>query len=208
MDKIIERLIDFLPLWYVILLAIVIIGMRFYYKRFKPLENKTCEADCHNKNAAIDKLTASMEKLASGISEVKGDISVIKGILCVKFPDMKDMFSMKHSPRKLNPLGERVFKEIRGKQFLEDNKAFLFSKIDEMKPQTPLDVENAANAVCIVNTNNKIFNPIKDFVYNAPAIDVTDKDGNVTPYGVTLGDVCFILSLPLRDMYLEEHPGI
>ena len=36
----------------------------------------------------------------------------------------------------------------------------------------------------------------------------TDKEGNEKTYEVNLADICFILSIPLRDMYLKEHPEI
>mgnify|MGYP007122058034 CR=1 FL=1 len=45
------------------------------------------------------------------------------------------------------------------------------------------------------------FNTLKDYVYNAPAIDMPDGE----KYELGLGDVCYILSIPLRDMYLEMN---
>ena len=73
-----------------------------------------------------------------------------------------------------------------------------------MKPKTELDVENASNFACSAFTDNDIFNNIKDFVYNAPYLNIVDENGENKSYDITLGDVCYILSLPLRDMYLEE----
>lgn len=117
-----------------------------------------------------------------------------------------DTFSLKKSPRKLNEQGLDIFEKIKGAQFLEENKAFFFAKIDELKPQTRLDVENASNFVCHTTTGEDMFNSIKDFVYNYPSMKIEDKNGDLKPYDLTLGDVCFIISLPLRDMYLEAHP--
>lgn len=201
MDKIIEKLVDFLPLWYVLSIGIITIAMRFYYGRFKPLEDKTKHADCLNKRTKIDKLSLDME-------EVKEDIAAIKAVLIQKFPNAAIVFSMKKSPRRLNELGEDLFERIHGKDFLENNKAFFFSKIDSMKPKTALDVENAANFACAGYTDNDIFNDIKNFVYNAPPITIKDEDEKEKPYDITLGDVCFVLSLPLRDLYLKEHPEL
>lgn len=77
-----------------------------------------------------------------------------------------------------------------------------------MKPQTAYDVESSANYVCVVNTKESIFNDIKNFVYNAPLMVQKYKDGKEHSYDLSLGDVCYVLSLPLRDMYLKEHPEV
>lgn len=136
MDKIIEKMIDFLPLWYVISIVLIAIIMKFYYARFKPLEDKTIHADCINKNGKIDRLVTDVDKLKDDVSDIKEDISAIKAVLIQKFPNAAAVFSMKKSPRKLNELGE-----------------------DKL-------------------------------------------------YDITLGDVSFVLSLPLRDLYLEAHPEL
>lgn len=198
MEKIIEKLIDFLPLWYVISIALIAIAMKLYYTRFKPLEDRTKHADCKNKNESID-------KLLTGISEIKEDIIAIKSVLIQKYPNAAAIFSMKKSPRRLNEYGEWLFDQIHGKEFLQKNKGFLFEKIDSMKPKTALDVEMAANMACSGYTDNDIFNELKDFVYNAPSITIKNEQGEDKPYDITLGDVSFVLSLPLRDLYLEVH---
>lgn len=208
MDKIIEKLIEFLPLWYMVLITIVIIAMKFYYERFKPLEDKTKHANCINNNDKIDRLVTDVDKLKDDVSDIKEDISAIKAVLIQKFPNAAAVFSMKKSPRKLNELGEELFKRVNGAKFLETHKDFFFSKIDGMKPKTALDVENAANFACAGFTDNEIFNGIKNFVYNAPSITIKNEQGEDKPYDITLGDVSFVLSLPLRDLYLDAHPEL
>ncbi|MCM1078534.1 MAG: hypothetical protein NC344_09725 [Bacteroidales bacterium] len=77
-----------------------------------------------------------------------------------------------------------------------------------MRPKTALDVENAANYACAGYTDNEIFNGIKYIVYNAPSLTIKNDKGEERPYDLTLGDISYILSLPLRDMYLSEHPEL
>lgn len=156
----------------------------------------------------VSNLKTDVSNLKTDMSEVRHDISTIKTVLVQKFPNAAIIMSMKKSPRRLNETGEWVFNQVNGKQFLDDNKAFFFSKIDAMKPQTAFDVESAANYACAGFTDNSIFNDIKMFVYNAPPIKIKDEDGKERSYELALGDVCFALSLPLRDMYLKEHPEI
>lgn len=204
MDKIIEKLIELMPLWAVIIIAIMFVVMKFYYTRFKVLEDKTKHADCQNKNNKIDELSSDIKQMKQDFDSIKEDITAIKAVLIQKFPNSANVFSMKKSPRRLNELGEKIFSQIHGMEFLNEHKSFFFSKIESMNPKTELDVENAANFACSGFTDNDIFNGIKDFVYNAPSITITGENGENKSYDITLGDICYILSLPLRDMYLEE----
>lgn len=125
----------------------------------------------------------------------------IEDMLMIKHKDASNYFAAKKSPRALNSLGLKVFADMHGQDFLNKNKAILFSKITEAAPKTALDVETAALNACISVSNMDIFNDIKVFVYNYPSIPI--KDGENTE--VKLDDAIFILSLPLRDMYLQEH---
>lgn len=33
-------------------------------------------------------------------------------------------------------------------------------------------------------------------------------NGNKEAYSIIMGDICFVLSIPLRDMFLAEHPEV
>lgn len=204
MDKILEKLIELMPLWTVIIIAIMFVAMRFYYTRFKVLEDKTKHADCQNKNSKIEELSSDIKQIKQDFDSIKEDLTAIKVVMVQKFPNSANVFSVKKSPRRLNELGEKIFSQINGKDFLNEHKDFFFSKIDELNPKTELDVENAANFACSGFTDNDIFNELKDFVYNAPSLTIQDENKENKSYDITLGDVCYILSLPLRDMYLKE----
>lgn len=156
----------------------------------------------------LDRVDGRIDALEFKVSEIREDVLAIKAFLIGKHKNSAELFSLKRSPRRLNENGERLFEYIGGKAFLSGNKDFLFSKIDEKKPQTALDVEVNANAVCAENMGSNIFNDIKSTVYNMPIYTIKDADGNERPYDVAMSDVCFVLSLPLRDMYLDEHPEI
>lgn len=153
----------------------------------------------------IDERTrfASCQKNSEAISALRRDLKgVSKSISYLKSADGK--FSKKNSPRKLNALGERIFREIKGAEFLGAHQEELLNQIAERKPKTAYDVEKYAREVCLDSTDDEMFNAMKDFVYNAPSYMVTDEEGKDSPYDLTLEDVCFILSIPLRDMYLAE----
>ncbi|GHT62878.1 hypothetical protein AGMMS50239_17470 [Bacteroidia bacterium] len=128
------------------------------------------------------------------------DILTIKSLLIQKYPSSANIFSIKASPRALNELGIKMFNDIDGNKFLKDNKENLFKFITESKPLAELDIEQAANAACLLLVSTPAFNKLKDFVYNAPSIDVENGE----KYNIDLNDICFVLSIPLRDMYLNE----
>lgn len=156
----------------------------------------------------INSLKEGVENLKTGMDSFKSDLTAIKVVLTQKYPKTKFIMAQKKSPYVLNETGQWVFNQVNGAQFLSDNKDFLFEKMDRMNPKTALDVENAAKFACLGYTDNDIFNNIKMFVYNAPAIKAKDMEGKEITYALSLEDVCYTLSIPLRDMYLKEHPEI
>lgn len=117
------------------------------------------------------------------------------------------IFSQKASPRKLNAYGNRLFEECNGQKFLDRNKEELLESISAKNPNTALDVENLAVQVLISRLDSDIFNELKQWVYNSPTWKI-EIQGQPQDYTVTMNDICFVLSLPLRDMYLALHPDI
>lgn len=117
-------------------------------------------------------------------------------------------FSAKHSPRHLNQNGIELLKDCGGDKVLNVNMDFFIGKIEKLQPKTALDVEDLALAVLQTNTNDDMFIPLKSWVYNAPAREIKDVDGSVKLQEIDLDDVIFVMSLPLRDRYLELHPEI
>ena len=95
----------------------------------------------------------------------------------------------------------------RSTEFLDKNKDILIQGIDNKTPKTALDVEESALEVLFSLTDNDMFIKIKNWIYNSPTrkllIDGVEKD-----YAITMNDVCFVLSLPLRNMYLDLHPEL
>ncbi|MDR1056634.1 MAG: hypothetical protein LBL90_12625 [Prevotellaceae bacterium] len=143
----------------------------------------------------IEKNTSNLPCVLHG-----DDLLKIKTILIQKYPSSVNIFSMKASPRILNKLGIRLFNDIDGNSFLEENKDVLFKFITESNPLAELDVEQAANTACLSLISTPAFTRMKDFVYNSPSIEI--EDGK--KYDISLNDICFVLSIPLRDMYLND----
>lgn len=235
MEVIIEKLIDFLPLWYIVLLAIIIIAMKFYYTRFIPLEKDTKEVGTLKGN--VNTLKDDVGTLKSDVNTLKDDVGTLKRnvsnieetlesnndmlisisewimkmdtemigeLLQKKSKKKQNNLVMKGSPYKLTEQGLKLFNDVDGENFLKNNKEMFYKLIDKRKPKTAYDVESAAQYVLYFSTREDIFNPIKDYVYNAPSLITKNEDGTEERHDITLEDVCQVLSIPLRDMYLEE----
>ncbi|MGM9817697.1 MAG: hypothetical protein ACI30B_01785 [Paludibacteraceae bacterium] len=179
------------------------------------MEEKVCNLPCKDHESTIKKLEPIKSKMdaipcdkhSDLFKQISEDIVQIKTFLMIKNPSAATAFSVKKSPRKLNDAGERLFEDISGKDFLEANKEFLLNEIEQKLPKTALDVETTASEVLFENLQNDIFNRLKNWVYNSPMRTLT-INGEEKDYAVTIGDVCFVLSIPLRDMYLQNHPEI
>lgn len=212
MDAIISFLINRWPIVLVVIvsIAVTIWLCKLYFGRFVPAEKKANDADTKLKD--LDTVTTKISNLPCGKHEgmfekIMEAITEIRTFLMIKNPKTAALFSHKHSPRKLNTEGENLFNEISGQKFIDDNIDYLVKEIEEKNPKTALDVENLALQVLYDNLDKDFFNNIKIWVYNCP----TKKyiiDGEEKEYVITMDDVCFILSLPLRDRYLEIHPEL
>ncbi len=164
---------------------------KFYYTRIVKMENAIkglpCAAHEQINQKILDKLTT------------------ITTYLITKDSKASLIFSQKKSPRKLNAFGEKLFKDCGGQKFLDQNDEELLTAIAAKDPATALDVENLALEVLISRLDSGIFNELKQWVYNSPSLKI-EVQGQEQEYAVTMNDICFVLSLPLRDMYLETYP--
>lgn len=155
-----------------------------------------------NIEKSVTKLENVMDRLPCNVHH--DDITKIKTVLVEKYPKSSSVFSIKSSPRKLNPTGEKLFAAIKGEQFLKDNKERLFGYISDNSPLVALDVEQLSNAACLSLVSTPAFNSLKNYVYNEPTWTLPDGK----QYDITINDICFVLGLRLRDMYLSEHPEL
>jgi hypothetical protein len=152
----------------------------------------------------VQRLEMDMEHSLNELRALHDSMIRVHTVLQIKMKGVDTIFSVKNSPRTLNALGQKLFDEMDGKQFILENKERFFDGIDKQQPKTALDVENVSLFVCTTLASDDIFNPIKKFVYNCP----TQKDANGNDVEFTLEDACFVISIPLRDAYLQEHKEI
>lgn len=196
MDAIVTFLMERWPVLAAIIIAVVITIMlcKWYYGRFVQIETKTEK----NEKQLEDLPCAQHEK----------QIYSIRDYLYAKYPKAFEPYMMqKKSPSQLNEEGERIFEELGGASFLEANGPRLMDEMEQKKPQTPFDVELFARSVLFDSLSDPAFNDIKRWVYEAPMRKQT-IDGVEKTYVVSIDDVVFVLSIPLRDLYLKYHPEL
>lgn len=110
--------------------------------------------------------------------------------------------------RELTEKGRNLYNLIGGDEFLQANKSRLFEQMDTKNLRTAYDVQEFAYIGLLWMQTDPIFDDIKSILYNAPATEITNADGTTSTHEYGISDACFVLSLPLRDMYLQEHPNI
>ena len=162
------------------------------------------EVRLNNIEERLDKLPCDSHQ--NTINKIQLDLLEHRTYLKTKFPTAKSIFSEKKSPAQLNDCGQKLFSDMNGEDFLMHNGAYFLQKMEEQHPKTAFDVENIASEVLLFASSEDRFNQIKNKVYHYPAIDILNRHGESVKYEVSLADVCFVLSLALRDKYLETHP--
>jgi hypothetical protein len=161
----------------------------------------------------LDKIDARFDQLSCGIhqraiNKLELDVVEEQTFLRTKFPSAKIGISGRNSPTELNEHGQKIFADMEGDDFLRLYGSYFLQKIECKNPKTALDVEIIAYEVLLLSTYDDIFNQIKVKVYHYPSMDVIDRRGQTVKMDVSLADVCYVLSLKLRDMYLETRPAV
>jgi hypothetical protein len=124
----------------------------------------------------------------------------LRTVLVTESPDPSLALGLRASPRRLSEIGLKIYADIGGAEFLHANKDALFRYISFRRPLAALDVEELCPLACMSLIPTPAFTVLKDYIYNASPISTPAG----TLHELTLRDLCFTLSLPLRDMYLSE----
>lgn len=192
-NLLLEKIAQTMPFWTVVIIGIMFVCMKFYYTRFKKIEDKVDHADCKEHKRIIGNNSKSSRNHERRISELEITLTALG------FKRSGSM-TVSNSPRVLNENGKKVFEEINGGKILEKNKDRLMNKITERKPRNAFDVESFSYLSLLEDSiDEEYFDSVKLYIYNNPVVNGIDID---------LGIVCTIMSITLRDMYLKAHPEI
>lgn len=181
-----------------VVVLIVVVGFvvwkisAFYHTRIKSLEDKVKHAECQRHGSAINSFDASTQAILH-------KIEFIERALIAKDPTMLTTFAKSNSPLQLNQNAVKLMSDSRADIILDEHKDDLITKIQELRPATAYDVEQHAYRVLIMSSDEQWFIPLKDYIFNHPIFQGQSINVDV---------ICFIMSLPLRNYYLETHPEI
>ena len=108
----------------------------------------------------VDNACGDVEKLEKELKEVR-DMAVS----CTTSLKEREPLVRKRSPIELSDRGKIVLAESGGKAFIDSNYAELKAKIEEKKPETAYDIQEAAKAVVEEIKEDKRLNPIKEYLF-------------------------------------------
>lgn len=103
----------------------------------------------------------------------------------------------KNSPLALNPEGKEILGKIGFINDINNSEKVLFAKIDKLKPNSALELEELCTGTIIyfvLNSKENYFKKTADYIYNNP-------EYNEREFYKAAG-------LYLRDKYLEKHPEL
>ncbi len=180
------------------------------------IETKIDSFPCHLHSEKIDRHHDQLAVTNELLKSLEGKMDILVKLLPqgasprkeAMFSDDMPQLAQKNSPKVLNANGRIVENRFECREFLADNREWLLDEVAKFEPKTALDVEAYSFAALRVASLDDRFNGIKDMVYNSPAIELEVGDGQTRKVEIKLDDVLFVLSLPLRDLYLEQHPEI
>lgn len=203
---------NFPVLFLILVVGVASVGVTWFIAKFYYTRIIKAESNIVSVKESVETVERKVNNLPCAAREevnnkILEKLNTITTYLMTKDSKAAFIFSQKASPRKLNAYGNRLFEECNGQKFLDRNKEELLESISAKNPNTALDVENLAVQVLISRLDSDIFNELKQWVYNSPTWKI-EIQGQPQDYTVTMNDICFVLSLPLRDMYLALRPDI
>jgi hypothetical protein len=174
----------------IVIVGVIVVTWRVsrFVQRLDKVEDKIKDSHCVTHLKSTSDLNTLMHK-----------VSIIEKAIIAMSPEKLDIFSEAHSPRQLNDLGEKLYKQSSAQQVLEENTEYLITQINKLRPETAYDVEECAYKALIDGTSQDWFNPIKVFLYNNPVFEEHD---------INLAVICHIMSIELRNKYLSIHPEL
>lgn len=154
---------------------------------------------CKTKNT--NEKLPTFEKL---LNKIDASLTSLNAILVEKKVIKTNLYSQTNSPRELNDLGRRLFKESNAEDIYSQHKDEFIKKLEDENIKTALEAEHKSFVLCLsILSEDMRFKKVQDFVYNNPKYP-----NKTTGQDLDLGTVAFVMSLQLRNDYLANHSGL
>lgn len=138
----------------------------------------------------------NMERL---LAKIDAGLSSLNDTLLGKSIIDKSCYSRDRSPRTVNELGEKLFKESGADAVYLSMEEELAQELALKPIKSLLQLQTESLNVMLAHQDDSAFLPLQNFVYQHPTY-------NDTPLAYT--DVLFVMALKLRDFYLTKHPNL
>ena len=204
-DILLNWLLDNYPgIFICIVIAVAVYyATRFYYTRFKVVENKVDALPCdmHREEiAAIKAETGKLDTMCEQLTEITRWIMKTD-------PFEIDRLAPKYSPRRLSKAGLELYTVSGSDKVVDAEEDKLLEELHSMNPQTPLDVEDDSYSVLMGHLSDAAFNGVKNYIYYQPErITLKGDDGKDLTIRLSLPLLVKLMSIVLRDRYLKKYP--
>ncbi len=145
------------------------------------------------------KVNKSFPEIKDKLSSIDSSLNTLNTILIEKEIIKSSIYSQANSPRIVNESGKKVYQQSGAKNILEENSNNLINELEKLDNRSLLKLEQNCLKVMISKMNTDEFKPIQDFAFQNP--NFQDKP-------LTYTDILYIMSIYLRDIYINKHPEL
>lgn len=206
MDAIITLVVENWPLLgIVIIVSIIVWFLSRYLKKLEDSHKKVESLPCSGHKASINELNG----MRMTVDSINDQVTEISKWIMRTDDSMINPLARKCSPRVMTKMGKTLFKISGAEKVLAENSAQLIDEMEKLAPQTPYDTEDAALNVLLKNISHPMFNEIKNYIYyQSEFIVLKDENEEEREVKISLGPIVRLMSIKLRDLYLERHPEV
>ena len=211
MNAVLAYLLNYLP-WAAVIVIAVWATWRVskYHLQLEIMTEKVGCLPCEQHKEDLRQAALRFDELQHTVNSTNDLVVEINKWIMKVDNNMIDKLARKASPLKMTPLGEILFQESFAKESMDKHMDYLLQELEQTDLPTAYDVENESLNLLLRNMSHEVFNPIKQYLYYSPEVIVlkdpeSGEDKEVT---ISMLYIVKLMSIYLRDKYLEKHPGI
>jgi hypothetical protein len=146
---------------------------------------------------STNRWTKEMPNLKITLDNIEKGFDKLNTLLLENSIISQSCYSSENSPRVINPLGERLYKESNAEKIFNKIKPELLNTLKEKKFDSLLELERTTLDLLLDKMDGPEFKEIQNFVFEHPTFE-----GNPLRYT----DILFVMSIKLREAYKDNEP--
>lgn len=152
----------------------------------------------------VEQDCSGISNLDVKISQLLTKVDKITTHLLTNDKELDPRIFQANSPIELSELGQRILRDIGGKQYVDDNLSILIDYMEQRDFKSGLDVQNYTEVLLAEESDKEAFTPIKNYIFQNPVYKI-DEDKTITLH---LNLCINIISIYLRNKYFEKYPDL